>query len=86
MPLLNFWHLSNIDTRLVRKCFNYVHLSGTTETGGAGGAIAPPPPVFVAKIYKLKKLKAKVVNILKILTFSAFESNAYSFPTKSRAY
>ena len=40
--------------------------TGTAETGG-WGAIAPPP-VFVAKIYKLIKLKAKVLNILKILT------------------
>ena len=39
---------------------------GGAGEGGAGGAIGPP--VFVAKIYKLIKLKEKVVNILKILT------------------
>ena len=33
------------------------------DEGGWGGAIAPQ---FGAKVYKLTKLKAKVVNILKI--------------------
>ena len=42
------------------------HAQAPWRRGGWGGAIAPP--VFVAKIYKLIKLKAKVVNILKILT------------------
>ena len=37
--------------------------SGTAETGGLGGY---SPPSFGAKVYKLTKLKAKVVNILKI--------------------
>ena len=32
------------------------------------GLVGYSPPVFVEKIYKLMKLKAKVVNILKILT------------------
>ena len=41
------------------------NLTGTAETGELGGY---RPPVFVAKIYKLIKLKAKVVNILKVLT------------------
>ena len=34
---------------------------------GDGGALAPPP-TFVAKLFKIIKLKPKVVNILKILT------------------
>ena len=39
--------------------------------GRAGGAKAPP--VFVAKICKLIKLKAKEVNILKILTSDLYQ-------------
>ena len=37
--------------------------------GGAGGERhSPPPPVCVAKICKVIKVKARVVNILKIFT------------------
>ena len=36
--------------------------------GGGGAGEVTAPPVFVAKICKLMKLKAKEVNILKILT------------------
>ena len=41
-----------------------IGLSGTAETGDWGGGYCPS--TFGAKIYKLIKLKAKVVNILKI--------------------
>ena len=53
------------------------------EGGAGGGATAPPD--FVAKIRKLIKLKAKEVNILKILTSDLYqrciETHSQSIPS-----
>ena len=47
--------------------------SQAPQRRGGGGAEGAAAPSFVAKLFKLIKLKVKVVNILKILTSDLYD-------------